>query len=145
MGSAKLLLVGTVVAGTALASLWSAHAGPMVAMVKLSAQQDDLERLLCEFDFGGNGLAGFAEWPEFVRLGGGNSYFSVDADRGTVFFLGGILGNSSNDLDLEGPLSLDDINVLASARPAVIALLGVGLLGAGLLNRRISGIKKPRS
>ncbi len=143
MSSTKLLLIGTVVAGTALASLCSAQTGPMFAMVKLSTQQGDLARLLCEFDFAGNGFARFAEWPELFSLGGGNSYFSVDADQRTVFFLGGILGTASTDFDLEGPLSLDDVNLLASARPAGIALLGVGLLGAGLLNRRSSRSNNP--
>ncbi len=122
MGSTKLLLAGVVVAGGALASVSPAHGGAMLDMVKFSVRQPDLGRLANPF-----------ETPS--SLGLGTEYFTVDTG-GTVFFLGGILTENGTRFDLAGQLSLDELVLLSSAKPAILTVLGLGLLGVGLLNRQ---------
>jgi hypothetical protein len=107
----------------------------MFNVLKLSAQQTEWGRLPTTLGVPGSGHVAVNQWsgtPNSLDLG--TEYFTVDTG-GAVFFLGGILADSGKRFDLAGPLSLDELVLLSSAKPAVLALLGLGLLIAGLLNR----------
>ena len=108
----------------------------MFNMVRYSVHESDWSHLETPLDFSGKGRAAFDQRSEIPKsLSLGTEYFTVDTG-GTVFFLGGILADSGTRFDWAEPLNLDELVLLSSAKPAVLALLGLGLLVAGLLVRR---------
>ncbi len=143
MGSTNLVKAGALAAGVALSALCPAcpaRAGPMFNLLNnMSEQPQGFGHVLAPLGWADGRLASFSELAnEYDLLGPavGSEYFTVDTNSGTVFFLGGIFADPSNHLDLEGPLSLDELDGFASAKPAGLAMLGASLLGIGLLSRR---------
>jgi hypothetical protein len=79
--------------------------------------------------------------PDTTGYGGPDGYFtniSADDTSGTVNFAnGGIAANGGTDyFSLEEAISLDQApTVTAAPEPATMAILGVGMLGAGIARR----------
>jgi hypothetical protein len=102
------------------------------------------------FGFDGDGIDGYANDgvtensnnPDTSGYGGPDGYFTnitsnAGVNTGTVNFLNGIAGDGGTDyFSLEEAISLDQApTVTAAPEPATMAILGVGMLGAGIARR----------
>jgi hypothetical protein len=95
------------------------------------------------FGFEGDGIDTFthvgpvAGNPDTSGYGGPDAYFtSTDNSNGTVYFAnGGIASGQSDYFSIEEAVTVEGLAVTAAPEPASMALLGVGMFGAGIVRR----------